>query len=196
MRPLLDGRPYLPWTEGAIRPAALVKVINEIAFADRRVIVELGSGISTVVIGRLLAERGGKLTSIEHDPDWAAIVRGHLEREGLEPVVELLVSPLAPHSDTWESAPWYSPEAVASLPSGIDLLLVDGPPGYGEGMTHSRYPAMSALADRLSYGGLVLLDDADRDPEREIVERWSEECEGWTFGIDERLGLALGTRTA
>ena len=84
LRPLLDGRPYLPWTEGAIRPAALVAVLNEIAFAERRRIVELGSGVSSIVIGRLLAERGGKLTAVEHDPDWAALVRRQVEREHLQ----------------------------------------------------------------------------------------------------------------
>jgi hypothetical protein len=72
--------------------------------------------------------------------------------------------------------------------------LVDGPPGYGEGMSHSRHPALPVLADRMAPGGMVFLDDADREPEREIVSRWSEELPGWTFGIDEARGLAVGSR--
>jgi len=196
LRPLLDGRPYLPWTDGALRPAALVAILNEIVFAGRLTVVELGSGVSTVVVGRLLAERGGTLTSVEHDPDWASIVRSQIAHEGLGDIVELVSEPLEPHPDSWAGAPWYSGNAIASLPSAIDLLLVDGPPGYGEGMSHSRYPALSTIADRLAPGALVILDDADRDPEREIIERWQERQPEWSFGVDAGLGLALGSRQA
>jgi predicted O-methyltransferase YrrM len=194
LRPLLDGRPYLPWTEGTIRPAALVTVLNEITFAERKHIVELGSGVSTVVIGRLLAQRGGKVTAVEHDPAWARLVRSQVERERLKDVVEVIVSPLEPHPASWSGAPWYSQESVALLPGEIDVLLIDGPPGYGQGMSHSRYPAMPALAGRMAGLGLVILDDADREPEREIVARWAEEVPDWTFGIDAARGLALGSR--
>ncbi len=191
----MDGRPYLPWTEGAIRPAALVAVLNEIAFAERRRIVELGSGVSSIVIGRLLAQRGGKLTAVEHVPDWAALVRRQVERERLQDFIDVVVSSLEPHPASWSGAPWYSRDSVALLPSDISLLLIDGPPGYGEGMTHSRYPALPALADRLAADALVFLDDADREPEREIIARWAEEVPGWSFGIDDASGLAVGSRS-
>jgi predicted O-methyltransferase YrrM len=158
-------------------------------------VAELGSGISSVVIGRLLRERGGTLTTLEHDPAWAALVRSQVDREGLGDVVEVIASSLEPHPSSWAGAPWYSRDSVARLPEEIDLLLVDGPPGYGEGMSHSRYPAMDALADRVGDGGLVALDDADRTPEREIVDRWTREHPGWTFGIDAEAGLALGKRS-
>ena len=78
----------------------------------------------------------------------------------------------------------------------IDLLLVDGPPGYGEGMERSRYPALPALEPRLAPGAMVVLDDASRPGEREIIERWTEL--GWRFGVrgDEvsRSARALYTR--
>ncbi|MDQ3729625.1 MAG: class I SAM-dependent methyltransferase [Actinomycetota bacterium] len=184
----------MPWTDGALRPAALVAVLNEIVFAERRTIVELGAGISTTVIGRLLAERGGTLTTIEHDPDWSAIVSGQLEREGLAGTVKLLGAPLEPHPETWDGAPWYSLDAIASLSDSIELLLVDGPPGYREGMAHSRYPALPALAGRLAPHALVMLDDANREPEREIVERWQQLLPEWSFSVDDAVGLALGRR--
>jgi predicted O-methyltransferase YrrM len=147
------------------------------------------------VIGRLLAQRGGKLTAVEHDPDWARLVRRQVERDRLDAVVEVIVSSLEPHPASWSGAPWYSRESVALLRGGISLLLIDGPPGYGEGMAYSRYPAMAALADRVEQGGLVFMDDADREPEREIVARWSEDFPDWSFGLDGASGLAVGTRT-
>ena len=48
--------PYLPWGSGTMRPAGLVAVCNDIVLNDRRRIVELGSGISTVLFARLLAQ--------------------------------------------------------------------------------------------------------------------------------------------
>ena len=146
------------------------------------------------MIGRLLAQRGGKLTALEHDPAWAQVVRSQIERERLHDAVEVVASSLEPHPASWSGAPWYSQESTGRLPGAISLLLVDGPPGYGEGMSHSRYPALRALGDRIEEGGLVALDDADRDPEQEIVARWAEETPAWTFGVDPASGLAIGRR--
>ena len=60
--------------------------------------------------------------------------------------------------------------SAIELPSSIDVLIVDGPPGN----THefARLPA-ETLFHLVAIGGLVVLDDADRDEERQIVERWS-----------------------
>jgi len=173
-----------------------VAVLNEIAFAERQRIAELGSGVSSIVIGRLLAERGGKLTSVEHDPDWASVVSSQIGREHLGDVVEVVVGPLEPHAESWSGAPWYPHDSIARLPDVIDLLLVDGPPGYGEGMSHSRHPAVPALTDRMAKDGVIFLDDADREPEREIVARWAEEQPDWTFGIDAANGFAVGRRSS
>ena len=193
LRPLLDAGGYLPWTEGALRPAALTVVCNEIALADRREIVELGSGVSTVVLARLMRERGGRLTSVEHDPHWAAFVRSQLEREGLEGIARLIESPLEPHPRSLDGAPWYSAAAIAGLPERIELLLVDGPPGYADGMARSRYPALLELAARLAPEAVVILDDAEREGEGEILAAWGREP-GWAFAVDSTAGIAVGVR--
>jgi Methyltransferase domain len=192
LRPLLDAGGYLPWTEGALRPSALVVVCNEIVLADRLEIVELGSGVSTIVLARLMREREGRLTALEHHPDWATVVRSQLKREGLTHVARLLEAPLEEHPLALDDAPWYAERAVAELPEAIELLLVDGPPGYGDGMERSRYPALPALEPRLEPGAMVILDDATRPGEREILERWGEL--GWHFGVREGEGVAIGTR--
>ena len=51
--------PYLPWGSGSMRPAGLVEVCNDVVLNDRCNIVELGSGVSTVMVARLLAQLGG-----------------------------------------------------------------------------------------------------------------------------------------
>ena len=80
--------PYLPWGSGSMRPAGLVAVCNDIVLNDRRRIVELGSGISTVLLARLLAQvsaDGGdrRLAAVEHDARWRRWVVGQLAREAV-----------------------------------------------------------------------------------------------------------------
>jgi predicted O-methyltransferase YrrM len=192
LRPLLDAGGYLPWTEGALRPAALVVVCNEIALGERSKVVELGSGVSTLVLSRLLRERGGRLTSLEHDPSWAQVVRGQLEREELTDFATLIEAPLEPHAAALDGGAWYSGSTVTKLPSEIELLLVDGPPA-GEGAERSRYPALPVLAGHLAASAVVVLDDAARTGERDVLRRWQESGE-WRFGLHEAIGIAVGRR--
>ena len=172
----LQGR-YLPWSSAALRPAGLVAVLNDIEVRDRRVVVELGGGVSSVYLARLLASRGaGRLVAVEHDPGWAAWLEGALAREGLDAVARVVRAPLAPHPLAWQGE-WYATRALLDgLPAEpIDLLLVDGPPAFEPGTECSRYPALPVLRDRLAPDATVVLDDAGRDGERAVLERWEEE---------------------
>jgi hypothetical protein len=194
LRPLLNAGGFLPWTEGAMSPAGLATVATEVALAERRVVVELGSGVSTVVLARLARELGGRVFAVEHSPGWAGWVRRALERDGLEELATVIEAPLRPHPLSLSDAPWYDPDALGALPAeGIELLVVDGPPGYGEGMSRSRHPALPALEGRLAPGALVVLDDAEREGEREILDVWERDLP-WRF--DRRPGerIAIGRR--
>lgn len=194
LRPLLDAGGYLPWSEWALRPAALAAVCNEIVIADRREVVELGSGVSTVVLGRLLGQRGGRLSSVEHDPDWAGVVRRLLESDGLTDAARLIEGPLEPHPLALDRAHWYPESALAQLPAEIDLLLVDGPPGNEEGIERSRHPALPVLGERLGRGAMVILDDAERPGEQGVLENWGTAHADWDFTIRDG-GIAIGVRS-
>ncbi|MGQ0480291.1 MAG: class I SAM-dependent methyltransferase [Pseudonocardia sp.] len=82
----LNG-PYLPWGPGTMRPTGLVAVCNDVVLNRRRRIVELGSGVSTVLLARLLTSQaptgGFRVAAVEHDPRWAEWVRSQLAREGI-----------------------------------------------------------------------------------------------------------------
>jgi hypothetical protein len=194
LRPLLDDGGFLPWSEGAMSPSGLATVAAEVALAERRSLVELGSGISTVVLARLARQLGGRIVTVEHHPGWAGWVRRQLERDGLAEVATVVEAPLRPHPLGIGKAPWYEESALGELPDdGIELLLVDGPPGYGEGMALSRYPALPMLAGRLAAGALVVLDDVQREGEGEILKRW-ERDEGFRFDRRGEERIAIGRR--
>jgi predicted O-methyltransferase YrrM len=193
MRALIDGRPALPWSDWAMTPAGLTTVCMEIASRARREVVELGSGVSTILIARLLSERAGHLTSVEHDPGWAAQVGSLLARERLEGLATLIVAPLRSHPLARGDAEWYEPAALARLPERIDLLLVDGPPASSPEIAESRYPALPGLGERIARDGVVVLDDIDRPGERSILATWEAELD---FAFERRPAerIAIGRR--
>lgn len=189
LRPLLDAGGYLPWSSGAMRPAGLVLVCNEIVHGRRERVVECGSGVSTVLLARLLRDRrAGSVVAIEHDADWAGLVEELLQREGLGEVATVVHAPLE------GDPPWYARAALDAMDE-IDLLLVDGPPADGPGEGLLRAPALPFFEPRLGDGATVILDDLQRPGERNVVEAWEAET-SWGFRIDEAAGVAVGRRDA
>ncbi|MGH2985784.1 MAG: class I SAM-dependent methyltransferase [Solirubrobacterales bacterium] len=172
---LLGAGPPLEFTDWALEPAALELVLARIG-ADCDRVVECGSGLSTIVIARLLAGRGhGRVEALEHEPAWASEVRRRIEDEGVADRARLVEAPLGAHPLAEPGCHWYDPDAVASLSASIDLLLVDGPPAGEPGIERARYPALPALASRLRRGATVILDDAGRPGERWVLDRWQEQ---------------------
>lgn len=110
----------------------------------------------------------GHVYSLEHDPKFAQETRARLEEAGLEPWATVIDAPLETVELSNEEFPWYSLDSLPDLE--IDLLVVDGPPGSLRPL--ARYPAGPKLLPRLASGALVLIDDAGRPDETEMVRRW------------------------
>ena len=194
--------PYLPWGAGTMRVAGLVAVCNDVVLSDRRCVVEVGSGTSTVVLARLLRERwpGGehRHVAVEHDHAWARWVSDQLAREGLADRTTVLHVPLAPHPHGQAGLPWYDDEllttgldaALAGEP--VDLLVVDGPPADTADKVLARYPALPALRARLAAGATVVLDDVERPGEQEVLDRWEREFDIRFERRAATAGVALG----
>ncbi len=168
----LTPRGSLPPLRGwAISPDLARDVVEHVMETKPTLIVELGSGSSTVLLGLALHNIGaGKVVSLEHDPVYAAATVRLLNGTGVANLVDVVVAPLidTEYDDTpvqWYDSSTIDPEAA------IDFLLVDGPPGTAAPL--ARLPA-SLLFGQMTEGAFVVLDDAHRDDEQEIVRRWSE----------------------
>jgi hypothetical protein len=195
LRPLLSAGPYLPWSSGAMRASGLVSICNEIVLGQRRRIVELGSGTSTVLLARLLREqgRGGTLDAVEHHAGWADRVNELLAAEDLSSFARVTLAPLAPHPHGQDGLPWYEETALASVLEGapVEVLIVDGPPAFEPGDALARYPALPACLPHLAPDAVVVLDDVIRAGEAEIVERW-EALSPFRFDRRSDEGIAFG----
>jgi predicted O-methyltransferase YrrM len=138
-------------------------------------IIECGSGVSSIVMGYALREIGrGRLIAFEHLERFVDTGTDLVSRHELSEHVEIVHAPLEPVELGGASWQWYG-KNVHSVLEGkkADLLFVDGPPG-GTGPL-ARYPALPVLKAYLSPDVLVVLDDAERSDEREILERWLKE---------------------
>lgn len=172
LAPLLA--PFLPWSSGAMRPSGLLTVLGEVWFRAAPNVLELGSGVSTLVVARLLRELGaGSLVAVEHDPMWAGRIGAQLRREGLNDVASVTLAPLRPHPESWDGTGWYDETLLAG--GAVDVLVVDGPPAWQPGFAHARYPALGALAPRLTPGAAIVVDDVERAGEQDLLARWTHE---------------------
>jgi predicted O-methyltransferase YrrM len=187
------GLPYMPWTASALRPSAMVQLVNEVLINDRRTVVEFGSGLSTLYLAHVLAGRGGQLISIEADPGWADIVRGQLAELGLSDTTRIIVAPLGTSAHGQNGLDWYDEAAVCAALAGLtpDMVLVDGPPAFAPGKALARYPALPMMLPRLARRCAVILDDCDRAGERQVLAAWRA-LPGFDFEVDlTDAGIAM-----
>lgn len=171
-------KPYpLPFGGGwALTADAAALLAREVALQRPRTVVELGSGVSTLLLARLFKEMGcGKVYSLDHDPGWADLTRRHLAASGVTDYAEVLVAPLSRQRFGETEYDWYTlPEVVRRLDC-IDFLIVDGPPAALNPTGMPRYPALPALIKQLSPQAIIYVDDAKRHQDQAMVERWLRE---------------------
>jgi len=178
LSPLLNNFPFVPFTGASLRPFCLAHMINDIVVNGRKHIIEFGSGISTVMIGRLikLNKLASTLVSIEHNQAWVEVLNSLLAREDLHHCVKVAWVPLATSDLVLDANKWYDTEILEeNLSSAVfDMVIVDGPPAWEIGKGRARYPTLLYIYDKLSERCSIYLDDADRAGEREVLALWHQ----------------------
>ena len=146
-----------------------LRALLRMAREARGPILECGSGLSTILVGHIAQQHGNRLWSLEHHPGWAERVRGRLSECGIESV-EICVAPLKDYGEFT----WYDPPSD-DLPDAFSLVICDGPPHNTHG---GRYGLLPVIRNRLAPASTIMLDDAEREEERQIAQRWCEESGG------------------
>ena len=149
-------------------------------------VLECGSGATTILLGVLCGSRQIEVWSLEHSLEWRARIVELLERSGISGS-RVCAAPLAERGEfDWYDAP------LNEMPKSFSLVICDGPPGSTKG---GRYGLLPVMNDRLPRGSYVLVDDASRPAESEMIQRWQREFQfetevvnapGGTFAIMRR----------
>ncbi len=174
LRPSLPLPPFGGWSITPEIGRLLVAMVLE---RQPRLIVECGSGVSTLLCAYALRKIGrGRVVSLDHEPRFAEQTRTLLSAHGVADWVDVAHAPLVPVEIGGAVWQWYDTASLKDV-DGIDVLIVDGPPGNLQ--QQSRYPAVPLLLDRLAPDAIILLDDADRKDEQAIVQRWLQGVAGF-----------------
>ncbi len=130
-----------------------------------RTVLEFGTlaGYSTIWLARALPE-GGRLVTLESNPDYAEVARGNLERAGLAGMIDLRVGPAL--------------ETLSKLEGDgagpFDLVFIDAdkvhtPDYFAWSLEHVR-PGGLIVADNVVRGG-SLADAGSTDPKVQAQRR-------------------------
>lgn len=157
-------------------------------------ILELGSGSSTVIISKcmqLMGVQDYEHLAVDHEKKYLDLTKQYARLNNVEDRVIFLECPLGDLDNV--DKPWYTGLIEKLNGKKIDFVVVDGPPAITE--EQSRYPALPLLYPYLSKKSIIILDDANRDHEQSIVNRWLKEYPEFKLNHEYRgKGIAVLTR--
>ena len=169
---LRPDRPLPATRSWAASPDLLRTLVNHIFEQKPERVLELGSGVSTLVMAHVLNRTGGHVTALEQDAEYAQKTRDTIRLHGLEETATVVHAPLRSFDIAGEEWLWYDWNGLNDA-TMFDLLFVDGPSGNVQSL--ARYPGLPLLNDQLDDGCTIVLDDAHREEEQKVAKRWLTE---------------------
>jgi predicted O-methyltransferase YrrM len=166
--------PVPPMRGWAVSPDALNLLVQELLAVRPALVVECGSGISTLWLGLTIKKLGldTRVVALDHEDEYAGKTNRMLVQHGVDDIATARYAPLTDVSTGDGSQPWYDPAATKDL-DGIGVLFVDGPPKTVADL--ARMPALPVLWDKLAPQASIVLDDMIRQDEQDIVALWRQQ---------------------
>lgn len=162
---LLSGLIYGWNNSGWSADTVLLQALLGEHLERKQSILECGTGVTTLIFAIMSEYSGGQYRSLEHNAQWHHVVQQRLRSFGL-PRDGVTFTPMRSHDDF----DWYD---TTTLPASetYDLVLCDGPPADTRG---GRYGLLPQILPRLRPGARIIMDDAARRDEAQIIKRWLE----------------------
>lgn len=168
-----QGTSYLPYTSSSLKFRLLVCISNDVVINCRKNILELGSGISTVILARLIKmnKLNSKVVSVDDNLDWINIIKKIIIDEGLESYVEFIHCPKVKSLDIDYSFE-YDGEVLNKnfLNMKFDMVIIDGPLAWNEEIYMSRVSNVKHFINNLEDSFTIFVDDTERKGEKILVE--------------------------
>lgn len=192
----------LPGMHGwPISPDFALYLIELIECNNYDLILEFGSGTSTVIIAKTLkrlSERNNEEKAVvqiafEHLKNYYTKTLADLSQSNLAHNVELELSPLIPYTaingityQYYDCESKLADTAVKIQEEGKTvkvLVIVDGPPGTTG--VHARFPAVPLVLRHLKDAVIdVVLDDYKRNDEKEVAQMWLEQVSQLKLNVE------------
>jgi predicted O-methyltransferase YrrM len=150
-----------------------------------KLVVELGSGASTIILSRAGAV---EIVAIEHDLEYLKSTQELLSEHQINNV-QLIHAPLIEKEILEETFTWYDTSKLQDLKE-IDFLFIDGPPGSKDDA--ARFPALPVLGSKLSKNAVVVIDDTKRSGEKTLAESFANALPNHRLRfLDHEKGTAI-----
>lgn len=161
------------------------KIITQVRNVDYDMIIEMGSGRSTVIIAYILHKSHKTQTTqiaFEHLEKYAHETREMLDSVDLAKKSSAVYTPLKNyHAGDGREFLYYDYQSLLTSmsqtlnqkrnPHNRIFLLIDGPPGSTG--PYARYPAIPIVCDHFQDVEIdVILDDFNRSEEQDIWKQW------------------------
>ena len=171
------------WDDWAIAPQTAVLLWARIHKLKPRRILELGSGISTLLLAEYARNESANVTTLEHSTKYYKQTIEILSSFGVLDKVDLYASELVNVPCRGEKRQlWYQ----TRLGEKYDFIFIDGPP-----LRYGRSAALFQLFDHLAPNSVVWLHDANREHEQECLKMWHRYFDFHTESIDVDRGSVI-----
>ncbi len=176
--PLYNILKHDDWiTSYSISSHTLMWLWNYLRRAQPSAILEMGSGMSTLVFALYAAQYKGAsaplIISFDHDRGWLEQTVDRLKSLGLQQYVELRRVDIGSLNlnTPFDKVIGYciDPSIVSDLIGSPELVLIDGPPS-----TIGRIGTFPSIVPILKRNATILLDDAQREAEKSAIRQWLE----------------------
>jgi hypothetical protein len=134
--------------DGWMLPSEVFHWLDE-NISQGSLVLEFGSGSGSVELSNKY-----QLISVEHDKKWLGLSNGRYIHAG---IIQNQIS------EKFSEVGWYDLTKLTNLPSRVDVILIDGPPG-----SIGRHGILG-FVDSLPSFQFMIIDDTDRLDEKSLA---------------------------
>jgi predicted O-methyltransferase YrrM len=154
-----------------------VQIVNEIIRRNTiESILELGSGLSTILLSAFIKENGLKcdILSLENSEDWVRLIKNEVDKNinGYTNInIEVVYAPLKKYSNLKDE--YYTIESIPK-DKKYDLIVIDGP-----SKAVQRQYSFQMLNKFIKTKTIFIFDDGDLKPIPQSIKKWIKVNSDW-----------------